>query len=98
MQSGGNKRSRNRYKRSKIQNVPKDPLEVILQVSNHKGVGGAKNNKRSDNRCNSGSRSTCCGESKGVTVATLGGNSASKLIFAVIRILAKTATSRRLSY
>ena len=55
VRSGG--RSRNRCKRSRIQNDPEDPLEVILRISNHGGVGGASS-KRSDDRCNSGSRST----------------------------------------
>ena len=50
--------SQNRYKRSGIQNGPKDPLEVILRVSNYGEVGGARSNKRSDDRCNSGNKST----------------------------------------
>ena len=40
-----------------------------------------------------------CGRSKGATVATLGGGSASKLVFAVkSRILTKTVTSGGLSH
>ena len=75
----------------------KDPLKVIIRVSNHKGVGGSKNSKRSNNRCSSGSKSTCCDGSRDAIVATLGASSASKLVFAVVRILARTATSGRLS-
>ena len=48
VQSGGG--SRNRCKRSRIQNGPEDLLEVILQISNNGGVGGARSSKRSDNR------------------------------------------------
>ena len=91
--SGGNNGGQNKYKRSKLQNGPKDPLEVIRQVSNYRGVGGARSNKRSNNRCSSGNKSMCCGGSRGATVATLGRGSLSKLIFAIVRILAKTATS-----
>ena len=35
---------------------------------------------------------------QGATVATLGGGSASELVFAVVKILAKTATSGGSSY
>ena len=56
VRSGGG--SQNRCKRSRIQNNPEDLLEVILRVSNHGEVGGARSSKQSDNRCNSGSRST----------------------------------------
>ena len=93
VRSGGDDRGQNRCWRSKIQNGPEDPLEIIFQISNHGEVGGARSSKRSDNRCNSGSTSTCCSKSRGATVATLGGNSASKLVFAVVRILARTVTS-----
>ena len=58
VRSGGDNGGRNRCKKSRIQNGPKDPLEVIFQVSNHKGLGRARNSKWSDNKCNSGSRST----------------------------------------
>ena len=56
MRSGGG--SRNRCKKSRVQNGPEDPLGVIVRVSNHGRVGGANRSKRSDDRCNSGSRST----------------------------------------
>ena len=99
MRSGGDDRSQNRCrsrrrKRSGFKVDFNNPLEVILQVPNHGGVGGARSNKQSDNNCNSGSKSTCCGGRKGAMVATLGRGSASKLISAVKRrILGKTMTS-----
>ena len=98
VQNGGNDGGRNKYWKSRIQNGPEDPLEVIFPVSKHGGVGGARSNKRSDNRCISGSKSMCRGGRRGATVATLGRSSASKLIFAVVRILARTATSGGLSH
>ena len=98
MRDGGNNGGRNRCWRSGIQNDLEDPLEVILQVSNCGGVGGARSSKRSNNRYSSGSRITCRGGSTGATVATLGGGSASELVFAVVRILARTATSIGSSY
>ena len=98
VQRGGDNGGRNRCCKSRIQNGPEDPLEVILQVSNHRGVGGARRSKRSNNRYSSRSKSTCRGESRGATVATLVRGFASKLIFAVVRILVKTATSGGLSH
>ena len=90
--------SRNKCKRSKIQNGSEDPLEVIFRVSNHGEVGGARSSKRSDNRCNSGSRNMWRGRGSDATVTSLGGGSANELVFAVVRILAKTATSGGLSH
>ena len=98
VRSGGENRSRNRCKRSRTQNGLEDPLEVIFWVSNYGRVGGAKSNKWSDNKYNNGNKSTCCRRSRGATVVTLDGSSASKLIFAVVRILARIATSGGLSY
>ena len=99
VRSGGNDGSRNRFRRSKIQNCHKDLLEVNLQVFNDGEVGRAWSSKESDNRCNSGSRSTCCDKNRGATFATLVGDSASKLVFAVKRkILAKTMTSKESSH
>ena len=96
---GSRKRCRSRKrKRSSLKNGLDDPLKVIHWLPNHRGVGGAKNNTRSDNKCNNGSRSMCHGESRSVTVAILGGGSASKLVFAVVRILARTLMSRGLSH
>ena len=102
--SGGNNRSQNRCKsrrrkRSDLKDGSNNLLKVILQVLNHGGVGRARNNKQSNDRCNSGSRNMYCGRSRGATVATLGGGSASKLIFTIKkRILAKTATNRGSTY
>ena len=97
--NGSNNGNRNRCRRSKIQNGPEDPLELIFQVSNHKRVGKARNSNRSIDSYNSGSKNTCCGKSRGVTVAILGGSSANKFVFAVKkRILARTATSIGLSH
>ena len=93
MRSGDNNGSRNKCKRSRIQNDLKDLLEVIFQVSNHGEVGRARSNKRSNDKCNNGSKSTCRGESWGATVATFGRGLASKLVFAVVKILARTTTS-----
>ena len=98
VQSGGDDKGQNRCRRSKIQNGPENLLEVIFQVSNHKRVGGVRSMKQSKNKCNSGSRSTGCGGSRGTIVATLGEGSASKLIFAAVRILARTAISGGLRY
>ena len=98
IQSGNNNGSRNKCRRSKIQNGSEDPLEVIHQVSNHRGVSGARSNKRSDNKCNSESKSMFCDGNKGATIATFGESSASELIFAVIKILARTVTNGRLSH
>ena len=103
IRGGGNDRSRNRYKRqiwkrSGLKDGPDNPLEVILLVSNHGWIGGARSNKRSDDRCNSESRSMYRGGSRGVIIATLGGSSASKLVFAILTILAKTATSGGLNH
>ena len=92
MRSGGANRSWNRCWRSRIQNGPKDPLEFIFQVSNHGGVGKAKSSKRSDNKCSSGSKSTCRGRSSAATATTFCGGFASKLVFAFVKILARTAT------
>ena len=58
VRSGGDNGGQNRYKRSRIQNGPEDLLEVILRVSNHGGVGGVRSSKRSNDRYNSGSKST----------------------------------------
>ena len=96
--SGNDNGSQNRCKRSRIQNGPEDLLEVILQVYNHRRVGGARNSSRSNNKCNIRSKSTCHGKNKVAMVATLGGGSASKLVFAIMRILAKTVTSKGLSH
>ena len=93
VRSGSDDGGRNRCKRFEIQNGPEDLLEVILQVSNHEGVGEGKSSKRSNDRCSNGCESTCCGGSRDATVATLGRSSASKLVFAVVKILARTATS-----
>ena len=99
VQSGGNDGSQNRCrsqrrKRSDFKDGPDKLLEVILQVPNHRRVGGARSNKRSDNKCNSGSKSICCDQNRGAMVAILGGASTSKLVFAVKRmILARIATS-----
>ena len=98
VQSGGNSRSRNRCKKSKIQNGPENLREIIFQVSNHREVGRAKSNKRSNDRCNSGNKGICCGGSRAAIVAILGGGSTSKLIFVIVEILAKTATREGLSY
>ena len=99
VRSGGDDRSQNKYKKSRIQNGSEDPLEVILQISNYKRVGKARSSKQSNNRCNSESKSLCCGGNRGATIATLGGVSASKLVFAVKkRILASTVTSGGLSH
>ena len=98
VRSGGNNGSQNRCWRSRIQNGSEDLLEIILQVSNHGGVVGAKSSKRSNNRCSSGSKSTCCGGSRGATLATLGKDSASELVFAVVKILARTAMSEQSSH
>ena len=104
MWSSGNDGSWNRCrsqgkKKSSLKDGPNNTLGVILQVPHHRGVSGARSNKRSNNRCNNGNRSTCRSGSKNATVATLSGGSASKLVFAVKRrILAKTATSRGLSH
>ena len=103
VQSGGNNKSRNRCKSRKkkrfgLKNDLDNPLEVILQVSNHGGVGKARSNKQNNDRCNRGSRSTCHTGSRGATVATLGRGSASKLVFAVMKILARTATSKNSSH
>ena len=91
--SGGNNGSWNRCRSSRIHNGLEDPLEVIFQVSNHREIGGARSSKQSDNRYNNGSRSTCCDQSRDATVATLGRDSASKFVFAVIKILVRIATS-----
>ena len=98
VRSVGEDKSRSRCKSRKrkmfdLKDGFDDQLKAILQVPNYKGVGGARSNKQSNNRCNSGSKSMCCGGSRGAMVATLGGGSTSKLVFAVVRILAKTATS-----
>ena len=103
VRSGGNNKSGNRCrsrkrKKSSLKDGLDDPLEVIFQVPNYGKVSRARNSKRSDDKYNSKSRSTCCGGSRGATVATLGGSSANELVFAIIRILAKTATSRGLSH
>ena len=98
VRSSGNNKGQNRCRRSRIQNGSEDLLEVILQIFNHGRVGGAKSNKWSNNRCNSKSRSMCYSRSRGARVATLGGGCASKLIFAIVRILARIATSGRSSY
>ena len=98
VRSSRNDRGRNRCRRSRIQNGPQDLLEVILQVSNHRGVGGAKSSKRSDNRCSSGNKSTCRGGSREATDATFGRGSANKFVFAVVGILARTVTSGESSY
>ena len=98
VRSGGNDGGRNGCWRFKIQNGLEDLLEFILQVSNYRGIGRAGSSKRSDDTCKSGSRSTCRGVSKGATFVTLGGSSAIKLVFAVVRILASTAMSKGLSH
>ena len=103
VRSGNNDRSRNKCrsrkkKKSGLKDGPDNLLEVILQVCNHGRVGGARTNKQSNSKCNCGSKSTCCSGSRGATVATLGISSASKLVFAVVTILARTATSGRLSH
>ena len=95
---GGDNGGRNRCWRFRIQNGPEDLLEIILQVFNHGEVGGARSSKRNNNKCSSKSRSTCCGGSRGAKIAILGGGSASELVFARIRILARTATSGGLYY
>ena len=69
-------------------------LEIILQVHKHRRVGGARSNKQSNDRCNSGSRSTWRGGSRDAMVTILVRGSASKLVFAVKRrILARIAMS-----
>ena len=99
VRSGGNDGSRNKCKRFRIQNGPEDLLQVIFQVSNHKKVGRARSSKRSNARYNSRSKNTYCSKSKGATIATLGGGSASKLVFVIKkRILARIATSGRSSH
>ena len=103
MRSDGNNKSKNRCtsrrkKRSGFKNSPDNLLEVIVQVPNYKGVSGARNNKWSNNKCKNGGKSTCCGESMSATIATFGKGPIIKLVFAIVRILAKTATSGRLSY
>ena len=103
MRSDGNKKSQNKCKSRKkkrfgLKDDPDNLLEVLFRVPNNGRVGGARNNKRSDDKCNSKSRSMCRGKSRGATVAILGGGSANKLIFAVMRILAKTATSKKSSH
>ena len=98
VQSGGNDGDRNKCRRSKIQNGFKDLLEVILQVSNHGGVNGARNSKQSNNRCSSGSKSMCRDGSRDATVAIFGGDFANKLVFAVVKILARIAMSERSSH
>ena len=97
-------KSRNRWrsrkrKSSGFKDGLNNPLEVILQVPNYKRVGGVRNNKRSDDRCNNRSRSKCCNGSRGGTIAILGKSSASELVFAVKkRILARITTSGGLSH
>ena len=73
---GGNNRGRNKCRRSRIQNGPKDPPEVIFQISNHGRVGGARSNNQNNDRCNSMSKSMYRGGSRIATIATLGGDSA----------------------
>ena len=98
MWGGDNNRGRNRYWRFKIENGPKDLLEVIFRVSNHRGVSRARSSKRSDKKCSSRSKSTCRGKSRGAMVATLDSDCASELVFAVVRILARTAINGGLSH
>ena len=45
VRSGGNDGSRNRCRKFRIQNGSKDPLEVILRVSNYGGFGRARSSK-----------------------------------------------------
>ena len=98
MRSKGNDRNWNQCRRSKIQNSFEDPLEVILQISNFGGVGRARSSKRSNDRCNNGNKRTCCSGNRGATVLTLGEGFTSKLVFGVVKILAKTVTSGRSSH
>ena len=88
IRSGGNDGSWNRCKsrrrkRFGFKDIFDNPLEVILLLPNYRGVGGARSIKRSNDRCNSGSRSTCCGGSRHIMVANLGGSSTSELVFAI---------------
>ena len=90
VRSGDNNGSRNwcrrrKKKRSSLKDGLDNPLEVILQVPNHGGVGGARSNKQSNDKCKNGSKSTCCSRSRSATVATLDGDSTSELVFAVVR-------------
>ena len=103
VRSGSNNESRNKCKsqkrkRSDLKNGLDNLLKVIFRVSNHKEVGRARSNKQSNNKCNSRSKSICCNRSRGAMVATLSESPASKLVFAIVRILVRTAMSRGSSH